>query len=412
VKTSKALCLVVLGIVCLAVGCAAEAPAPSGVDVDLSSRAQQLARELIIVDTHVDLPYRLNKNPQDVSVRTEGGHVDYPRAKEGGLDAPFMSIYVPASLQETGGSKELADELIDMVEKLESDWPDKFAVARSPDDVRRNFERGVISLPMGMENGSPVEGDLGNLRHFHDRGIRYITLTHSENNEICDSSYAEDRKWNGLSPFGKEVVAEMNRLGIMVDVSHVSDDSFHDILEVTRAPVIASHSSCRRFTPEFERNMDDEMIRALAENGGVIQINFGSMFVRGDAHEQSTEFWEEFSGFMDANGLDWDHEDSKRFREEYWKNRERIRGDLSDIVAHIDHVVELVGVDHVGFGSDFDGVAAVPVGLDDVSDYPNLIEALLEAGYTEQEIEKIAGGNLLRVWSEVERVAEQLRQEG
>jgi len=412
VSSSKTLFLVVLGIVCLAVGCTAESPAPAGDDADLSSRAQQLARELIIVDTHVDLPYRLNKNPDDISVRTEGGHFDYTRSKEGGLDAPFMSIYVPASLQETGGSKELADELIDLVEKLEADWPDKFAVARSPDDVRRNFANGVISLPMGMENGSPVEGDLDNLRHFHDRGIRYITLTHSENNEICDSSYADDRKWNGLSPFGKEVVAEMNRLGIMVDISHVSDDSFRDILEVTRAPVIASHSSCRRFTPEFERNMSDEMIRALAENGGVIQINFGSMFVRGDARQQSTDFWKEFGEYTEANGLDWDDEDSKRFREEYWKDRDRIRGDLSDIVAHIDHVVELVGIDHVGFGSDFDGVAAVPVGLDDVAHYPNLIEALLEAGYTEEQIERIVGGNLLRVWAEVERVAEQLQQEG
>jgi len=395
VKPSRAVSFVVLGTVCLAVGCAADSPAPAGDDVDLSSRAQQLARELIIVDTHVDLPYRLNKNPDDISVRTEGGHFDYPRAREGGLDAPFMSIYVPASLQETGGSKELADELIDMVEQLEAEWPDKFAVARTPEDIRRNFESGLISLPMGMENGSPVEGDLDNLRHFHERGIRYITLTHSENNEICDSSYADDRKWNGLSPFGKEVVAEMNRLGIMVDVSHVSDDSFYDILEVTRAPVIASHSACRRFTPEFERNLDDEMIRALAENGGVLQINFGSMFVRGDAHKQSMDFWGEFREYTEANGLDWDHEDSRRFRDEYWKDRERIRGDLSDIVAHIDHVVELAGVDHVGFGSDFDGVAAVPVGLDDVSHYPNL-----------------AGGNLLRLWTEVERVAEQLRQEG
>jgi membrane dipeptidase len=406
---SRVLALVAAGMVCFATGCAPEPPAPG--ETDLSTRAERLARELILVDTHVDLPYRLNKNPVDVSTRTEGGHFDYPRAKAGGLDVPFMSIYVPASLQEGGGSKELADKLIDMVEKLEADWPEKFAVARSPKDVQGNFERGVISLPMGMENGSPVEGDLDNLRHFHDRGISYITLTHSENNEICDSSYADDRKWNGLSPFGKEVVAEMNRLGIMVDISHVSDESFYDVLEITRAPVIASHSSCRKFTPEFERNMDDEMIRALASNGGVIQINFGSMFVRGDARQQSTEFWNEFSEYMETNGLDWEHEDSRRFREEYWKGRERIRGELSDIVAHIDHVVSLVGVDHVGFGSDFDGVAALPVGLDDVSHYPNLIAALLEAGYTEDEIEKIAGGNLLRVWTEVERVADSLREE-
>jgi len=392
-------------------GCGAPRDAPeSGEAPDPKERAIRLAHETLIVDTHVDVPYRLSEKMDDISVRTADGHFDYERAKEGGLDAPFMSIYIPASYQVEGGAKELAGELIDMVEKFETDWPDKFAVARSPEDVRRNFARGIVSLPMGMENGAPIE-DVESLRHFHDRGIRYITLTHSENNRICDSSYAEDRTWNGLSPFGEQVVAEMNRLGIMIDVSHVSDEAFHDVLALTRAPVIASHSSCRKFTPGWERNMDDDMIRALAANGGVIQINFGSAFLRQDAQRQSTEFWEAYGAHIEDSGLEDDHEAAERFKDEYWKGRERIYGDLGDVVAHIEHVVELAGVDHVGFGSDFDGVDSLPEGLKDVSHYPDLIAALLEAGYTEEQIEKICSGNILRVWEQVERVAAQLQQE-
>lgn len=393
-------------------GCTAPSGAPEGGDdPDPQARALRLAHETLIVDTHVDVPYRLNKKMADISARTADGHFDYPRAKAGGLDAPFMSIYIPASYQEDGGAKELADELIDMVEKFETDWPEKFALARSPEDVRRNFALGIISLPMGMENGAPIE-DLESLRHFHERGIRYITLTHSENNKICDSSYAKEPTWHGLSPFGEQVVAEMNRLGIMIDISHVSDEAFYDVLALTRAPVIASHSSCRKFTPGFERNMDDDMIRALAENGGVIQINFGSAFLRQDAQQQSKEFWEAYDAYLEEHGLEDDDPKAQLFEDEYWKDRERIRGDLRDVVAQFDHVVSLAGVDHVGFGSDFDGVQTLPLGLEDVSHYPDLIMALLEAGYTEDQIEKICSGNILRVWEQVEQVAARLRQEG
>ena len=390
-----------------------ESSAPrDGAETDVSARANRLAKELLIVDTHVDVPYRLQEKMDDISVRTEDGHFDYPRSRAGGLDAPFMSIYVPASYQESGGAKELADELIDMVEKFEADWPDKFAVARSPEDLRRNFDNGIISLPMGIENGAPIEDDLANLTHFLNRGVSYITLTHSEDNQICDSSYSEESTWSGLSPFGEEVVAEMNRIGLMIDISHVSDHAFYDALELTRAPVIASHSSCRAFTPDWERNMSDDMIVALAENGGVIQVNFGSAFLRQDAQEQSTDYWTEYRAFLEESGIDPDHEDATRFRDEYWQDRPRIFGELADVVAHIDHVVELVGVDHVGFGSDFDGVTSLPEGLKDVSHFPNLIAALLEGGYSEEQIEKICSGNLLRVWNETRRVAEQLQQEG
>jgi membrane dipeptidase len=379
---------------------------------DLDATADRLAREFIIVDTHVDLPYRLHDEFQDVTGSTPDGDFDYPRARAGGLDAPFMSIYVPAGLEEEGGSKELADELIDMVEGIAEGAPDKFVVAHTPGDVRAAHTNGLVALPMGMENGSPVEGDLANLAHFHERGIRYITLAHSRNNEICDSSYDEERKWNGLSPFGREVVAEMNRLGIMIDVSHISDDSFWHVIETTEAPVIASHSNCRKFTPGWERNMDDDMIRALGENGGVIQINFGSMFLRGDAQKQSDKAWSDFRQFNDEHGTSWRDEEARAFREQYWKDNPRIYATLDDVVAQIDHVVSLVGIDHVGLGSDFDGVGdSLPEGLKDVSGYPNLIRALLEAGYAEDDVRKICGENLLRVWTEVEDVAARLQQE-
>ena len=402
-------------ICCLAlVACGSRENARPGDDTepDLSRTADRLAKTLLIVDTHVDVPYRLQENMDDISVRTEDGHFDFPRARAGGLDAPFMSIYVPASYQNSGGAKELADELIDMVEKFEADWPDKFAVARSPEDLRENFDHGIISLPLGIENGAPIEDDLANLQHFYDRGVRYITLTHSEDNQICDSSYSDEQTWGGLSPFGERVVAEMNRLGIMVDVSHVSDQAFYDVLELTRAPVIASHSSCRKYTPDWERNISDEMIVALADNGGVVHINFGSAFLRQDAQEQSTEFWNGFRAFLEDNGIESDHEDAKRYREEYWNEREQIFGNLDDVAMHIDHVVELVGIDHVGFGSDFDGVSALPDGLKDVSYFPDLIAALLQRGYSEEDIEKICSGNLLRVWNEARKVAEQLQQQG
>ena len=265
--------------------------------------------------------------------------------------------------------------------------PDKFAIARSTDDIRQHFEAGVISLPMGMENGSPLEGDLAALKHFYDRGIRYITLAHGLSNHISDSSYDPNRQWGGLSDFGVEVVKEMNRFGIMVDVSHLSDEAFWDVLEVTTAPVIASHSSARHFTPGWERNISDEMIQALAENGGVVQVNFGSSFVTQAAREYSTPAYAALGA--------WLKEDPSRTMaqamEDFYPHYRAEHGPypyatLDDVLDHFDHIVELVGVDHVGIGSDFDGVGdSLPEGLKDASAYPNLIEGLLQRGYSEQE---------------------------
>ncbi len=369
-----------------------------------SAAALRIAQSSIIVDTHIDVPYRLEKAPADVSRATETGDFDYPRARRGGLNAAFMSIYTPPELEASGGSRALADQLIDLVHDIVAQAPDKFAIALTPDDVRDQFASGLISLPMGMENGSPIENDLDNLAHFHDRGIRYVTLAHSLANHLSDSSYDEEKRWQGLSEFGVAVVREMNRLGMIVDVSHLSDDAFWQVLEVTEAPVIASHSSARHFTPGWERNMDDEMIRALAANGGVIQINFGSSFVTAVAQKYGTAMWDEREVYL-AEHPDVEASEAKeRFKAMYEAEHGPFPfASLEDVLAHIDHVVELVGIRHVGIGSDYDGVGdSLPVGLKDVSSYPNLIDGLLRRGYSEQDIRKILGENLLRVWDAVE----------
>lgn len=374
-------------------------------DAALQELAQQLAHKYLITDGHIDLPYRLHEHMEDVSVRTEEGDFDYVRAKEGGLDVPFMSIYIPAGLQKTGGSKELADTLIDMVEKLASDNPDKFVVVSDPQQARKAFDNGKIGLAMGMENGSPIEGDLKNIKYFHDRGIRYITLTHSKDNHICDSSYDTTQTWGGLSPFGREVVREMNKTGIMVDVAHISDNTFYQAMEISAVPVIASHSSCRHFTPGFERNMSDDMIKLLAEKGGVIQINFGSTFLDSVSRAKGDKIWAEAKQWAIDNQISEDDEKVWDHMVEYQKEHP-LNSTVSVVADHIDHVVKLVGVNHVGFGSDFDGVGeTLPIGLQDASEYPNLIFELLKRGYSEADIAKICSENVFRVWQQTEDYA-------
>lgn len=376
------------------------------VDSKLLAEAKRIAQSVIIVDTHIDAPYRIKRKPIDITVRTEGGDFDYVRAREGGLNGAFMSIFTPARLEEQGGSRALADTLIDVVQGVVVGFPTKFGLATSPQEVREIAASGRVALILGMENGSPLEGDLRNLKHFEERGVRYITLAHGKDNQICDSSYDDRATWKGLSPFGRRVVSEMNRLGVIVDVSHVSDDAFYQILELTKAPVIASHSSCRRFTPGFHRNMDDDMIRALARNGGVIHINFGSTFIDDEVRRRFDAGKADAEHFARDNGFDIDHPEVRAHRRRFYEEHPVGFADVRDVADHIDHVVRLVGADHVGLGSDFDGVGdSLPTGLKDVSDYPNLIYELLKRGYTRDEVEKICSGNLFRVWKEVELVA-------
>ncbi len=372
-------------------------------DLALYEKAKELSNKLLIIDTHIDLPYRLKSNWEDVSGRTPKGHFDYPRAVEGGLNSAFMSIFIPARYEASGGSVELVDTLIDMVELISKDHPDKFALAYSPNDVVKYFANGIFSLPLGMENGTPIEGSFDNLKHFYDRGIRYITLAHGKANHICDSSYDPNKKWNGLSPFGRKLIPEMNKLGIMIDISHVSDSTFYQVIELTETPIIASHSSCRHFTPGFERNINDDMINNLAENGGVIQITFGSYFISGDYQSKMAEL---DNYYKDHHMSRWS-EEGKAYYQKFSNENNIDYGTAEDLVNHIDHVVKLVGIDHVGLGSDFDGIGALPKGIKDVSSFPNIIYELLKKGYSEEDIEKICSGNILRVWREVEEYAMQ-----
>jgi membrane dipeptidase len=276
-------------------------------------------------------------------------------------------------------------------------------VVTSPQAARRARETGLMGLAMGMENGAPIDGRLENLAFFRERGISYVTLAHGLSNHLCDSSYDPNRPWRGLSPFGREAVAEMNRLGIMVDVSHVSDETFYQVLELSQAPVIASHSSARHFTPGWERNMSDGMIRALADKGGVIMINFGSTFLTGEAQQWYVTMVAARKAWLEEHGFDEQAPEVERFQQDYRASHPFPYATLDDLVAHFMHVIGLVGVAHVGIGSDFDGVGdSLPVGMKDVESYPNLVEKLLERGLGEDDVEAILGGNLLRVWQAVE----------
>ncbi|WP_232842869.1 dipeptidase [Psychrosphaera ytuae] len=372
--------------------------------IEVTDKARKIAQSTIIVDSHIDVPYRIKKRWEDVTEATAKGDFDYPRAVEGGLNAPFMSIYIPATFEGPGKDfgVQMAHELIDSVEAIEARAPEKFAVAYSTKDVEDHFKRGVISLPMGMENGSPIAGSIDNLKMFYERGIRYITLAHSLSNHISDSSYDLRRQWKGLSDFGKELVVEMNKIGMMVDISHVSDAAFYQTLEITKAPVIASHSSLRRFTPGFERNMDDDMIKALGKNGGVIMINFGSSFVS----KETREWQSKLSKLMEEAGTKWGEPKAEEIAKKYREENPYPYASLEMVLDHIDHVKALVGIDHIGIGSDYDGVGdSLPRDLKDVSYFPHFVQGLLNRGYTEAEIKKILSGNFMRVWKQVEELA-------
>jgi membrane dipeptidase len=373
-------------------------------------KAQDIAHKYLITDTHIDTPYRVEHSWSDVTGPTDGDF-DYPRAKQGGLDLPFMSIYTPAEMEKEDGdaseSFELANHLIDSVEAMAARAPDKFMLVRSVADAEKALQSGRVGLAMGMENGSPINHKLENIQFFADRGIRYITLTHGLSNHISDSSYDDKRQWDGLSPFGKEVVAEMNRVGVMIDISHVTDDAFFQVIQLSKVPVIASHSSPRHFTPGWERNMSDDMIKALAKNGGVIQINFGSSFLLQKAKEWYDTMEERRTAYLEENGLGEHSPEKYQFDENYRVEHPFPYATLDELVAGFEHVIGLVGADHVGIGSDFDGVGdSLPENMKDVSYYPALIEAFLKREYSVDTIRAIMGGNLLRVWQQVETYAQ------
>ncbi len=336
----------------------------------INDLAQELAQEMVIIDTHLDTPIQLymqqdkNGSYEDITKKSSL-HFDFDRAVSGGLNVPFFVIFTPPSAEEKGTAFEMAKDLIEILEDIMNKNPGKFRLVKSPEEITN--EKNIMQVVYGMENGAPIESKLSNIKLFSDMGINYITLAHSKSNHISDSSYDENKNWGGLSPFGRKVVAEMNKQGVMIDISHVSDAAFYEVLKLTKTPVIASHSSLRHFVPGFERNVSDDMLRELAKNGGVIQICFGSEFIA----------------------------EKKKYP--------NLVVTVKDVADHIDRVKKLVGIDHVGIGSDYDGWRNFPVGLEDTSTYPNLIRELLSRNYTKEEIEKVFGRNLLRVWREVKK---------
>jgi len=372
--------------------------------------AETDSRDWLLVDTHIDVPYRVNKEWVDVTNSTEKGDFDYPRAIAGGLDIPFMSIYTPPEAEEDDTAWHLANQLIDSVESIVQRAPERFMMVHSVADARSaHADKKRIGLALGMENGGPIAGDLENLQHFYDRGIRYITLAHSKSNHISDSSYDEDRQWDGLSDFGEQLVAEMNRVGIMIDISHVSDAAFYEVMELSKTPVIASHSSARHFTPEWERNMSDDMIKKLAENGGVIQINFGSDFISQETRVYSNEYKDLRDAYVEANDFKKSGEAADKFKEKYREENPFPYTTLSHVVDHYDHIIDLVGIDYVGIGSDYDGVGdSLPEDLKSVVNYPDLVAEFERRNYSDEDIQKILGLNLLRVWQAVEDYANAL----
>ena len=382
-------------------------------DHNLYQYAMELAHRFIITDGHVDFPYklkvknfRLEREYLGIPISSPDGDFDYERAKQGGLDAPFMSIFIPSSYQnDLPSAKALADTLIQMVQGIIKTYPDKFGAGDSPEMIESNFEKELISLPMGLENGAPLI-TLEDVSYFYKQGVRYVTLTHGKDNHICDSSYDTTGTWGGLSPYGFEVIKEMNRVGMIIDVSHISDKTFFQVMEVSKAPVLATHSSCRKFTPGWERNMSDEMIATLGKKGGVIQINFGTDFLDAEISKQRKANRMELDSLLREAGVEGSDSLAAPIIKKFKKKHPDLYADVKIVADHIDHVREVAGIDHVGLGSDFDGVGdTLPSGLKDVSMYPNLIYELLTRDYSEEDIEKICYKNVWRVWHSVNEIA-------
>jgi len=379
---------------------------PAGDEV--SPRARQLHDRAIVVDTHDDTTQRLVFDKGfDLAARNKNGNIDIPRMKDGGLDALFFSIWVPSDITGPPAVKRALDQ-IDAVREAARLHPGDLVLATTAADVRRAAAGHKIAALMGMEGGHMIDDDLRLLRDYAALGVRYMTLTHFKNNNWADSS-TDQPAHNGLTDFGKDVVREMNRLGMMVDISHVADKTFSDALAVTTAPVIASHSSCRAIA-NHPRNMTDDMLRALAKNGGVVMINYHAGFLSEEFRVASEKRSGSIVASMDAMSKKCGGNEacttleSDRIDHEAMLKGELPRVTWDKIVEHIDHAVKIAGADHVGLGSDFDG-ATMPLGMEDATKLPKITEALLRKGYSEQDVEKILGGNILRVMDQVEKSA-------
>jgi membrane dipeptidase len=369
----------------------------------VTARARALHERAIVIDTHDDTTQRLLSDKSfNIGARNTGGSIDIPRMREGGLDALFFSIWMNGDITGPAAVK-AALQQIDKVREAVRLHPNDLVLATTAAEIRRAASQHKIAALMGMEGGHMIDNDLGVLRQYSAVGVRYLTLTHSLNTTWADSS-GDKPAHNGLTPFGRDVVRELNRLGVMVDVSHVSDKTFYDAIETTKAPVIASHSSCRAIA-NSPRNMTDDMLRSLSKNGGVVMINYNAGFL-------SEEFRTAIPGpalqaQLDAVAKQCGSDEACAILGRQRLSHDAMRlGQLpmvrwDKIVEHIDHAVKIAGIDHVGLGSDFDG-AVMPIGMEDASQLPKITDALLKKGYSEQDVTKILGGNLLRVMEEVE----------
>lgn len=355
---------------------------------------------MFILDSHCDTPSQILRL-RDLSLDNGHAQIDIPKLKKGGVDASFFALYTPAYMDSDAACRKALELLSAVYDTVEANR-NSLALALTPAQALANKEKGLISIFIGMENGAPIGKSLALLRMFFRMGVRYMTLAHSADNEICDSCSTERKRWHGLSPFGREVISEMNRLGMLIDVSHISDESFYDVLECSSRPVVATHSCCRALA-DHPRNMTDDMLRALADNGGVIQINFYPVFL-----DSAFGRVLEDSGIMERGEsiearFIADPSDPVR-RAAWYAVQDELqalpRPSYKKIVDHIDHAVSIAGIDHVGIGSDFDGIEVTPSGMEDVSCIGKIFEEMKSRGYSSSEIEKVAGGNFMRVLGE------------
>lgn len=382
------------------------AGATSNRDERLYQRALKLHRAAIVIDGHNDVTTPMVDEAYDLATPSVGKyHTDLARMKQGGIDGQFFSIYVDQQFVTTGGSARRALDMIDVVYRAAERYPQQLMMATSTDDIRRAAKEGKAAALMGIEGGHAIENSLMALRDFYRLGVRYMTLTHNNTNDWADAGRGEARH-NGLTEFGKEVVREMNRLGMLVDVSHVSDKTMSDALDISRAPIIASHSSARALA-NHSRNIPDDLLRRIAKNGGVVMVNFYPAFINQKVIDASAEREARLKPEL------------ARLRAQYKDNESSLEAELTKLYAanplpptplsvlidHMDHIAKVAGIDHVGLGSDFDGIPSVPEGMSDVAQLPNITYELLRRGYSEQDVRKVLGENFLRAFAQAERVA-------
>lgn len=354
---------------------------------------------MFVLDSHCDTPTMMMRG-RDIGKNNGRGHVDLPKLKAGGVDASFFALYTSAEMSPDAATR-YALEMLGRIYDQVGAHPELAAIAKTPSEAFENKEKGLVSIFIGMENGSPIQKSLSLLRVFYRLGVRYMTLTHNADNEIADSA-AQGCRWHGLSPFGREVVEEMNRLGMIIDIAHASDETFYDVLKCSKSPIVSTHSCCRTLA-HHRRNLSDEMLKALADKGGVIQINFYPVFLSDGFAKTLADSGLESKSWTEQ---DWISDPLNPQKAAAWNSvldefAALSRPSYKDVVDHIDHAVKVAGIDNVGIGSDFDGIEVTPEGLEDVSKIGVIFDEMTRRGYSDDEIEKIAGQNFIRVFNDV-----------